>query len=115
MKIDNHLTDAAVLQELGARLSRQRLEAGLTQAALARQAGLAKRTLERIEAGHGAEMVSLIRLLRALQLADRLDGTVPELPPSPIALLELRGKQRRRASRVRPGAGPRGTPWTWRA
>ena len=115
MKIDGQLTDSAVLQEIGARLSRQRIEAGLTQADLAAQAGLSKRTLERIEAGHGAELVSLIRVLRALRLADGLDRAVAELPPSPMALLKLRGKQRRRAPRARPRAGALGAPWTWRS
>jgi DNA-binding XRE family transcriptional regulator len=98
-----------------ARLSRQRIEAGLTQAELAAQAGLSKRTLERIEAGHGTELVSLIRVLRALKLTDGLDSAIAELPPSPIALLKLRGKQRRRAPRARPKAGTLGAPWTWRS
>ena len=115
MKIDAQLTDSAILGEIGTRLSRQRIERGLTQAALAANAGLSKRTLERIEAGHGAELVSLIRLLRALELTEGLDGTVPELPPSPIDRLRLRGKQRQRASRARPQASTRATPWTWKA
>jgi transcriptional regulator with XRE-family HTH domain len=115
MKIDGQLTDSAVLQEIGTRLSRQRIERGLTQAALAAKAGLSKRTLERIEAGRGAELVSLIRLLRALELTDGLDSAAPELPPSPIDRLRLRGKQRQRASRARPPAGARAAPWTWRS
>jgi transcriptional regulator with XRE-family HTH domain len=115
MKINGQLTDSAVLQELGTRLSRQRIERGLTQAALAAKAGLSKRTLERIEAGRGAELVSLVRLLRALELTEGLDGAVPELPSSPIDRLRRRGKQRQRASRARPGAGPRATPWTWKS
>ena len=115
MKIDTELTDGAILQEIGARLARRRIEAGHTQAKLVEQAGIAKRTLERIEAGHGAELVTLIRVLRALELTDGLDGLIRELPPSPIALLARRGKQRRRAGRQRskPSAAT-GKPWTWR-
>ncbi len=119
MKITLALTDSAVLEELGARLNRQRIEAGLTQVALAEQAGISKRTLERIEAGHGAELVSLIRLLRVLGLADGLDLLVPESSPSPMALLKGRGKQRKRAPRSRKAvsasvssAAPP-TSWKW--
>jgi transcriptional regulator with XRE-family HTH domain len=114
MKIDSTLSDAAVLQELGARLTGHRIEAGLTQAELAAQAGVSKRTLERIEAGHGSELATLVRLLRALQLTDALDAAVPELPPSPMALLKRRGKPRQRAPRARrPEPGASRKPWTW--
>jgi transcriptional regulator with XRE-family HTH domain len=115
MKIDTQHTDVAILQEIGARLARQRIEAGHTQAALAEQAGIAKRTLERIEAGHGAELVTLIRVLRALELTDGLENLIREPPPSPIALLKQQSKQRRRAARPRAKASvATGKPWTWR-
>lgn len=120
MHITSELTDAAVLRALGERLERHRIEAGLTQAALAERAGIGKRTLERIEAGAGAELVTLIRVLRAVERLEALDGLLPELPPSPIAQLKLRGKERRRASRPRrqaPGTPPPGpaapSSWTW--
>jgi DNA-binding XRE family transcriptional regulator len=51
MKITGLLTDDAVLAELGARIAGRRVELQLTQAAVAEQAGIAKRTLERMEAG----------------------------------------------------------------
>ncbi len=51
MKITGLLTDEAVLAELGARIAGRRVELQLTQAAVAEQAGIAKRTLERMEAG----------------------------------------------------------------
>jgi DNA-binding XRE family transcriptional regulator len=120
MRITPELTDAVVLQEIGARLERQRIEAGLTQAALAEQAGVSKRTLERIEAGHSAELLSLIRVLRVLRLTDGLQGLVPEVLPSPLALLKRQGKQRRRVSHTRsapaattPVLSTPGKPWEW--
>ncbi len=120
MKITSELTDAAVLQALGERIARHRIEAGLTQADLAERAGLGKRTLERIEAGAGAELVTLIRVLRALQQLEGLERLLPELPPSPIAQLKLRGKTRRRASHPRrqasrtlPPGATAPSSWTW--
>lgn len=112
MKITSDLTDAAVLQALGSRLERQRIEANLTQAALAEQAGVAKRTLERIEAGLGCELSTLVRLLRVLDLSTGFDSLIPELPPSPIAQLKLKGKQRRRVHTKPPSAPAKS--WSWR-
>ena len=51
MKITKQATDAAVLTELGGRLTRLRLERNLTQAQLAEQAGVSKRTVQRLESG----------------------------------------------------------------
>ena len=121
MRITSDLTDAVISQMLGERIARRRIEAGLTQAELAVRAGIGKRTLERIEAGRGAELVSLIRVLRPLGAVEGFEGLLPELPPSPIAQLELRGKQRRRVSHPRRRQEPAGEvregaptkPWTW--
>ena len=55
MKITPELTDSAVLHELGERLSRRRIDAGLTQAELAHEAGVSKRSVERIEAGESTD------------------------------------------------------------
>ena len=59
MKISKEIGDKAIVRELGERLARTRLERNLTQAELAEQAGIAKRTLERIEAGGAAQLDSL--------------------------------------------------------
>jgi transcriptional regulator with XRE-family HTH domain len=124
MHIDGGLTDEAVLRELGQRLQRRRIDSGLSQAVLADSAGVAKRTLERFESGHTVDLTTLIRLLRALGLMDLLDGFVPESPPSPMALLQGRGKAPKRArgrglrTRVRASklqATPAAErPWTWK-
>jgi len=64
MKISNLLADEAILAELGERITRRRLDLELTQAAVAEQPGITRRTLERIEARHSAQLSSLIRILR---------------------------------------------------
>ncbi len=112
MKISKLLTDDAILVELGERISSRRLELQLTQAEAAEQAGIAKRTLERIEAGHSAQMSSLIRLLRVLDGLQGLEGMIPESGPRPMDLLRRKGKLRQRASKRRPSDRP-GKPWTW--
>jgi DNA-binding XRE family transcriptional regulator len=81
MKIDGLLTDEAILAELAGRLVQRRLELQLTQEMLAEQAGVSKRTVERVEAGTTTQMSTMIRILRVLELLDRLETLVPEAGP----------------------------------
>ena len=98
MKIDKQMSDDAVLNELGQRLARRRIELGLTQGQAAGEAGLGKRTVERVETGCDTQMGTLIRLMRVLDLVDELNRLVPEPGPRPMDLLKLKGKERKRAS-----------------
>jgi len=108
---DTHLlSDESVLEELGQRLTRRRLDQGLTQAQLANQAGVSKRTVERLEAGASTQLSNLVRILRVLGLQEDLLRLVPETGPSPMALLKLKGKQRKRASTRRKQSG---SGWGW--
>lgn len=112
MKITGLLTDDAVLAELGARIASRRVALQLTQSAVAEQAGIAKRTLERMEAGHTSQLGTLVRVLRVLDAASGLDGLIPETGPSPMDLLKRKGKVRQRASGRR-AATAAGKPWRW--
>ncbi|MFM9972332.1 MAG: helix-turn-helix domain-containing protein [Burkholderiales bacterium] len=112
MNITGLLTDVAILAELGARITARRVELQLTQAAVAEQAGIAKRTLERMEAGHTSQLATLVRVLRVLDAASGLDTMIPESGPRPMDLLKRKGKVRQRASGRR-AVKPAGTPWSW--
>ena len=111
MKITNQAVDALILRELGERLARVRLERNLTQAALAEQAGVSKRTVERMEAGGPTQLVNLVRVCRALNLLDRFETLIPEPLISPVMQLKLQGKQRKRATATLPVAPP--PKWEW--
>jgi transcriptional regulator with XRE-family HTH domain len=113
MKITKQATDDAVLAELGGRLARIRVERNLTQAQLAEQAGVSKRTVERLESGAVATQLSgFIRVCRVLDVLDRFDTLISEPVPSPVAQLKLRGKQRRRAYTVKIKK-PAAKKWQW--
>lgn len=99
MKMEVLSADKTVLAELGRRLTQQRIDLQLTQADLAEQAGVSKRTVERIEAGFTTQLSTFIRILRILDLLERLNDLVPETGPRPMDLLKLKGKTRQRAVR----------------
>jgi len=112
MRIDEQVPSAAVLEELGRRIARRRLDAGLTQDEVAREAGIGNRTLERIEAGADCQVSTLVRVLAALGLTEGIEGLVPEVGVRPIELLENRGRERKRAPRKAPEVASART-WRW--
>ena len=112
MKIINTLSDEAILAEIGERIARRRLELHLTQADLAKEAGVAKRTLERVEAGATAQLTTIVRIFRALDLLPVLDQLLPEAKPRPIEAIARKGKVRKRASKKRRAASEE-KAWTW--
>ncbi|MCA8969465.1 MAG: helix-turn-helix transcriptional regulator [Planctomycetes bacterium] len=107
--------EQALLRRLGERLARTRLDLDLTQAALAREAGVSKSTIERLENGESTQLSNFLRILRALGLVDFLSNLLVEPPPSPIELLKLQGKRRQRASRNdrKPRGSRASKSWTW--
>ncbi len=109
----NQMTDSIVLAELGERLAQYRLRQNLTQAELASEAGVSKRTLGRLEAGESTQLTNLIRILRVLGLLDNLDSFVPPSPSSPVELLRMQGKERKRASRKSTPSKENEEDWTW--
>jgi transcriptional regulator with XRE-family HTH domain len=113
MKITKQATDDAILGELGGRLAKIRLDRNLTQAQLATQAGVSKRTVERLEAGTvGTQLSGFIRVCRVLDVIERFDLLVPEPVPSPVEQLRRAGRKRQRASAVKP-AKPSAKKWQW--
>lgn len=117
MRIDQQLTDEAVLGELGERLARLRLQRNLTQVQLADEAGVDRKAVVRVEAGKPVQLLTLVRVLRALGHLDALDALVPAAQASPIELLELRGRSRQRARPRSQKSSPRADearePWRW--
>jgi transcriptional regulator with XRE-family HTH domain len=113
MKIAREATDEFVLRQLGGRLAELRLERDLSQAQVANQAGVSKRTVERLESGSvGTQLSGFIRVCRALDLLGGFELLVPEPVASPIAQLKLRGRKRKRAS-GKPLTKASAKGWQW--
>jgi len=120
MRFANELTDSAALTELGQRLARQRLARNLTQAELAREAGVDRTALQRLERGESVTLTTAVRLLRALGTLENLEALLPPAEAGPIELVETRGHHRRRARGRRGGppqrgggSGGGGGGWKW--
>lgn len=104
-------TSRVLRTELGRRLAKLRLARNITQSALAEDAGIAPRTLRRIEAGQPSSLDSVLRLASALGLADGLLNAVPSQEIRPIERVDSGGRERRRA-RPRKSRS-REEPWSW--
>jgi transcriptional regulator with XRE-family HTH domain len=114
MRIPDLDSDSAILEELGSRLRQARLARNVSQGALAEEAGVARFTLQRIEEGHSSSTANLIKLLRALDLLEGLDGLVPEGTDRPVDQVRRRSERRQRAGapRKRPPRKDAGK-WRW--
>ena len=111
IKIENILSDDIVLEELGRRMSEARLSRRMTQAQFAAQAGVAKRTVERLEDGASVQLANWIRCLRALNKLEGMERLLPETPPNPIGLLERHGSKPMRM-RTKPPPDSK-FDWAW--
>lgn len=89
-----------LLLHVGRRLCSLRLQRNMTQAELAREARVAKRTIERLESGQTATRLSGFFLVcRALGLLERLDGFLSAgVPLSPNERSQDAPHRRRRAA-----------------
>jgi transcriptional regulator with XRE-family HTH domain len=96
--------------DLGKRLEQIRLSRNIPQAKLAEEAGVSRRTITRLEHGQGVSLDTLIRVLRALGLADRLAALLPDPSVRPIERVRLKGRERQRA---RPKRERTSDDWTW--
>lgn len=93
----NSQSPAAWAEEIGDRLKQARLNANITQAELAKQAGVSRKIVLNAEKGQ-AQLENFMALLVALDLTDQLKYFLPPQSISPLQLRKLQGKQRMRAS-----------------
>lgn len=113
MEIEKQTPVEGVLREWGERLAAKRLAKNLTQKALAREAGIGLRTLQRLESGAVAsQLSSFVAVCKALGLDGELSAFLPRPTISPMDRLRLAGKERQRASTMEE-VSAHDKPWTW--
>lgn len=85
------------LSELSERLKNYRINYPMTQKELADRSGISVRSVSRFENGEDISLSAFLRILKALELDNRVDMLVPDLSKRPSAYLETE-KKRQRAS-----------------
>lgn len=91
-------SDGAILREMAGRIRRRRLDLNMTQQNLADKVGLNRTTIRDVELGKSYTILTLIQILRGLEVLDELEKLLPEKGPSPLQMLKMQGKVRQRAS-----------------
>ena len=81
-------TDEQLIKEFGERIKVNRIRSGFTQEELAKQSGVAKRTIERAEMGESIQFLNVIKLLRALGHLDSLEVLLPSLEKTPFEYIK---------------------------
>ena len=100
----------AIINALFERIEEIRLSRNISQAALAKEAGVSRSTITRLARGQSISVDSFVRIMQALGLADHLAALLPNPNVRPVERIRLDGTERRRASSKRKAAGD----WTWK-
>ncbi len=87
--------------ELGQHLRDLRLRQNIDQRQLAERADVALNVVKRLEAGKGATVTSLVKVLRALGREEWLGTLAPQVSVSPLQMLKDKKPVRQRASRMK--------------
>ncbi|HAT87221.1 MAG TPA: XRE family transcriptional regulator [Rhizobiales bacterium] len=98
-------------EELGERLSSYRLSRNLRQKDVADRSGISRGAIARIEAGKGGTIDSLLRIMQALDVEDRIEMLLPDACLSPLdPRSEIGPRQRARTGSTEK---PAKEPWSW--
>ena len=91
------MSDKAIISTIGRYVKQQRLLQNKTQAKIAEAAGVNRWTVSQLEKGEAVSLISLLQILRALDLLHVLDNFKIETQLSPLELAKLEKKKRQRA------------------
>ena len=115
-----HYDTSASAEKIEGALCKQleavRLNRNISQADLAAQAGVSRRTITRLERGDGVSLETFIRVVKALGLANNFETLIPRQTIQPIdRVKENRPAPRQRASKKKSKSteADSTTPWTW--
>ena len=97
-------------QVLCERLKQYRIHYPMTQSELAEKSGVSARSISRFENGEDISMSNFMKILRAMELEDRLIEMIPDQTKRPSYYLEKESK-RKRASGTRGNSSS--VPFVW--
>ena len=92
------MSDKSIISLIGEYIKDQRLMQNKTQANIAENAGINRWTMSKIENGEPISLLSLIQILRALDLLEVLSVFKTQIQLSPLELAKLEKQKRQRAN-----------------
>ena len=98
---------------LGEQVESYRLSRLIKQDELAKMAGISRSTLARMESGKGGTLDTLARVLKALDLNDRIFTLLPKADISPFDLFGATSKKRQRVRDAQNTNESHTKPWQW--
>ena len=105
--LNSNMSNTAILAELGSRLKNLRLSKNKDQQQFSYESGISLRTLSRLENGHSVSFEAVLKVMRALDLIERLDLLLPSAEISPVQ--QTKNKHRTKRQRA---SSPRDKPAT---
>ncbi|MDI1329552.1 MULTISPECIES: helix-turn-helix transcriptional regulator [unclassified Pseudomonas] len=91
-------TDQFLAATVGVRLQTLRLKRNVSLEAVAENAAISRQTLHLLLNQGKGTLINLIAVMRALGELERLSSLLEEVRPSPLQIIQMEGKTRRRAS-----------------
>jgi len=110
----NTASISQIEEAIDERIRRLRLSRNWTRERLAKEAGVSIRTIANLEEGRGVTFNTIIRILKALNLQGNLSALFPNPTISPMELLEMGGKERKRAGVKRKELNDPINTWKWK-
>ena len=90
MKIDGFIRNDLVLKELGRRIAQKRIRQNRSQKVFAREAGISRSGLQRLEQGDlGVRLSTFVSALRALGCIQSMDSIIPNDALTPLEVVKL--------------------------
>ena len=93
------MSNSAIVSKIGEFIKNERLNSNKTQAQLATEAGINRWTLGQIENGEAITLISLIQIMRALDILYLFEGFTIKQEISPLELAKQDQNKRQRASK----------------
>ncbi|VVO09589.1 hypothetical protein PS712_03347 [Pseudomonas fluorescens] len=91
-------SDQVLAASIGARLQTLRLKKNISLEGVAENAAISRQTLHLLLKQGKGTLINLIAVLRALGELERLSSLLEDVRPSPLQIIRMEGKKRRRAS-----------------
>ena len=93
------MTDQALIEKIGVFIKHHRLNQNKSQHEVAKDANMSRSTLSLLERGEKVSLITLIKILRVLDLLFVMDAFEVENEISPIEYAKLKKNKRKRAGK----------------